>query len=32
MTVEQFEAFYLLIFCIGLMLCFLLGCIYGGQR
>ncbi|WP_420825437.1 tail virion protein G7P-2 [Vibrio astriarenae] len=32
MTVEQFDSLWLLVFCIGLFVCFGLGCIWGGQR
>ncbi|SBT14275.1 hypothetical protein VCE7224_03037 [Vibrio celticus] len=39
MTADQFDALYalnettyIMQFCIGLMVCFLLGCMYGGQR
>ncbi|WP_367190923.1 tail virion protein G7P-2 [Aliivibrio fischeri] len=32
MTVEQYEQLWILIFCIGLTVCFALGCLFGGQR
>ncbi|WP_394134400.1 tail virion protein G7P-2 [Aliivibrio fischeri] len=32
MSAEQFEQLWILLFCIGLMVCFALGCVFGGQR
>ncbi|EPO2454046.1 tail virion protein G7P-2 [Providencia hangzhouensis] len=32
MTPEQFESIYILLLCLGLVVCFGLGAIVGGQR